>query len=299
MTRKLGDSKASQAKGADSGPLVWTRLKRLLRPWWAKVLAAASTILLLFLSGVFGRLGEGAVDGLSSIMNSPPSSPSATTSNVGLIPLSVAVSMDLGSPGDVLALKGQLTEGVEAANLLFGPRDLSWREFLARNEGSAVGSLVAEMTLTNTGTHPVSVATVQAVDVTTAPILDGTRIAFTTQGQVDVIPVEMNLDNARPTVRQGDAAYFDLHKIDLQGGEQAILRITAKAALHYVRWIFAVEYVASDGQLHTTFVDSASRNFTEGADRRSAQAFAVTGPSEHYQISYAENYPSSGFHVVS
>ncbi|MGI5522480.1 hypothetical protein ACQEUX_16330 [Micromonospora sp. CA-259024] len=259
-----------------------------------KALAAAGVIIVGAATTLVTGIAEGAATWVVGRL--PASETSSTSGPPGLSPepLTVAVTTDIGNAGDRFALASKLTDGPAAVALMAGDPNDSWPAFLDEHGGAPVGSLAVKMVFTGQRDPQVRVTDIQVSRAENRPVLNGSVIELSIQGEAESIKMSANLDEARPRIfgEDGKPYFSSGGNIDLKKGEQQTLQLTLTAEERFHRWSFVIDYVDEEGQPQRVFVDRLGR-ISRSAP--TSELFTLTGPANGYGTTWVENFPFEGF----
>lgn len=291
MSRKRGRSGGSGGRGQGRRPPAEqpTGLRRHL----TKLAAGAGTLALVGVTAMVTGIGEAAANRLVSLFSPAPTSTTSPAPTSAPEPLTVAVRTDIGTAGDSLALRAPVNDGPVAATLLAGHPEEPWETFLDGHDGAPVGTLVVSLVFTGHRDPEIRVIGIEVERAEGGPVLAGTLVKLTTQGETESIKLAANLDEARPRLLADGEPYFPDGNITLRKGEQETLKLTLTAAERYHRWSFLVHYVDETGAARTAYVDRLGRT---SATAPTGELFSLTGPARRYGARWVENYPIEGFH---
>jgi hypothetical protein len=123
---------------------------------------------------------------------------------------------------------------------------------LERRQGFPAGSTKVgagklKLTLHNSGSQPLTIVDVRAVEMTIAPPLAGTLAYSTAEGNANEL-MALDLNEKSPVLREisrsghvGDP-YFPYSHIDLDAGRRQVLELTIVPGPHLYAWKLAVDY---------------------------------------------------------
>jgi hypothetical protein len=272
------------------------RLSRLIRQPAGKVLAGVGAVVLAsavaFGTGVANR-------GVDRLFPSKAASPSVPAP----LPFPIEVALSTGfDDGMSYALPAPVLGGPDAAPLLTGfAGDEELAAYLHARGGAPLEAMVPFFTFTGLApTGSVRITDLRVHAKQAAPVLSGSRIDTSSEGERDTVPVTVDLDQpSLEVIDQAGKPYFRGHDLELVANEHVKVVITFSAAKRCYHWVMAVDYVLPTGTRQTAYVDNAGKLHKTAAEIAPEGRFSLTGPAAGYRAVWDTNSPLPGFSLTS
>ncbi|MEU7971011.1 hypothetical protein AB0B48_03120 [Micromonospora sp. NPDC049089] len=193
--------------------------------------------------------------------------------------------------GQHYALAKALDPRTQAADLhaLSVRDDGEMEAFLRAHRGSPQDTITVEVIFTGMSRTPTRILDVKIERLRVSPVLDGTALRTSCEGDPLARPVEVDLDTPPRELMSQGQPYFDQKDLEVSVEERENLRIVASAKANSYRWIFVVQYIDGSGNVAQGYLGADGQLHAQPDDVPQDAEFSLTGTATSYQVTYTES----------